>query len=233
MFGQLFESRARPTRRTGGAALSVAMHTAIIGAATALSTRGAPAPHVIVERVPVTFVAPVTPVVVHTPVLVNTHGLELPSRQIIIAPTVTPISLPPIEPSVGLSFDSLVTIRTSGSPSRGTGIGRALDIGGSDVPSGGAWTGTELLMRITTSAKPRYPESLRQAAIDGRVVVRFTVDTAGRIDMSSVEVLSSTHDLFSRSVRDALPQFRFKPSELAGRRVRSLAEMPFEFKVSR
>ena len=70
-------------------------------------------------------------------------------------------------------------------------------------------------MRIVTSAKPRYPESLRQAGIDGRVLVRFTVDTLGRVDMSSVQILESTHDLFTRAVRDALAGFRFKPPKSA------------------
>ena len=88
-------------------------------------------------------------------------------------------------------------------------------------------------MRIVSSAKPRYPESLRQAGISGRVVIRFVVDTLGSIDMTSVQVLESTHDGFARAVRDVLPRFRFKPSEVGGRRVRSLAEMPFEFTVSR
>jgi TonB family protein len=36
-------------------------------------------------------------------------------------------------------------------------------------------------MRIVTTAKPRYPERLREAGIEGTVVVRFTVDTTGRV----------------------------------------------------
>ena len=71
------------------------------------------------------------------------------------------------------------------------------------------------------------------AGIDGRVLVRFTVDTTGAVDMNSVMILSSTHDLFTRSVRDVLPSFRFKPAELHGKRVPSLAEMPFEFSISK
>jgi protein TonB len=59
------------------------------------------------------------------------------------------------------------------------------------------------------------------------------VDTSGRIDMNSVTVIASTHDLFTRAVRDALPAFRFKPAELGGHRVRALAEMPFEFQITK
>jgi periplasmic protein TonB len=48
-----------------------------------------------------------------------------------------------------------------------------------------------------------------------------------------VAILSSTHELFSRAVRDALPGFRFRPAEMGGHRVRALAEMPFEFQITK
>jgi len=90
-----------------------------------------------------------------------------------------------------------------------------------------------VLMNVITPARPRYPESLRSAGIDGRVLVQFTVDTTGRVDMNSVKILSSTHDLFTRAVRDALGNFRFRPAEVGGRRVNALAEMPFEFQITK
>jgi TonB family protein len=88
-------------------------------------------------------------------------------------------------------------------------------------------------MRVITQAKPRYPENLRQAAIEGRVLVQFQVDTLGLVDPASVRILSSTHDLFTRAVRDALGGFRFRPAELNGHRVVALAQMPFEFAIQR
>lgn len=234
MFGQLLESRARRARRTGGAALSVAVHTAIIGAATALTAGGKPAQRTPVEVVSLRLAPPVTPDVPRTPMMVVPLHVRGPSftMRTIDVPTVTPVSLPPIEASTGLSLDSILI--SSGRPGPGgNGSVGGLTLGIDEPPRSGPWTGAELLMRIVSSAKPRYPESLRQAGIGGRVLVRFTVDTLGRIDMGTVQVLEATHDMFSRSVRDALPLFRFRPSEVGGHRVRSLAEMPFEFQVSR
>jgi protein TonB len=95
------------------------------------------------------------------------------------------------------------------------------------------WTVNDILMNVLTPAKPRYPESLRSAGIDGRVLVQFVVDTMGRVDMNSVKILSATHDLFSRSVRDALGNFRFRPAESGGHRVAALAQMPFEFQITK
>jgi hypothetical protein len=48
-----------------------------------------------------------------------------------------------------------------------------------------------------------------------------------------VQFVRSTHDLFSRAVRDALVNFRFKPAEIGGRKVSAMAEMPFEFAIQR
>ena len=118
-----------------------------------------------------------------------------------------------------------------GGPS-GPGLAHGI-FDGTEGDNRNEWRGVDLQTRIVTSARPRYPESLRQAAIDGTVLVRFVVDTTGRVDMSSVAVVSSTHDLFTRAVRDALPGFRFKPAESGGHHVRALAEMPFEFQITR
>jgi protein TonB len=118
----------------------------------------------------------------------------------------------------------------SGTPT-GTATGPRSIVDGDGASDDTDWRGNELLMRTITSATPRYPESLRQAGLNGRVVIRFVVDTVGRIDMNSVQVLESTHDLFTRSVRDALGGFRFKPAEVRGRHVRAMAEMPFEFQI--
>jgi protein TonB len=142
----------------------------------------------------------------------------------------TPTSLPPIEPARGVPIDSVAVV--SALPGNGRGLTSILGLGGD---SGGSDDGNvrEALTRIIVSAKPRYPEALRRAAVDGRVLVRFVVDTSGRVDMMSVQLVASTHALFTAAVRDVLPTFRFKPSEVGGRRVASLVEMPFEFSIAK
>jgi protein TonB len=234
MLGILLESRARRQRRSGGAALSVATHLAIIGAVSVASAHGAPRGREPVKTPIVRIVPPTPKPVDRRPEPAEAHParvvslLELPrSRPAFVAPAIVPVGLPRIELSSGTPLDSLLLERGTG---RG-GTSRGIVVAGDDPPHSGAWTGTELLMRITTSAKPRYPEVLRQAGIDGRVLVQFIVDSAGKVDVTTIQVLSSTHDLFTRAVRDVLPAFRFKPAEINGRPVRSLAEMPFEFRV--
>ena len=91
----------------------------------------------------------------------------------------------------------------------------------------------EVPSHIIAAARPRYPDALRESGVDGRVVVRFVVDTLGRVDMGTVEVLQSTNEQFARSVREALPRARFAPAEAGGRRVASTIEMPFAFATAR
>ncbi len=235
MLNVLMESRANRPRRVGGMALSVAIHLAIISAVTATAMHGHGAP---ASKKPVFVDLQFKPPVARTPVMraapaarSTSSALQpiVPQAPRISYPTVTPTSLPPIDAMRGFSPDS---ISAMDGPPRGTGVARGLSLDGEEG-SGDTWRANEVLMHILTPARPRYPETLRQAGVDGRVLVRFAVDTLGRVDMASVQFVSSTHDLFSRAVRDALVNFRFKPAEVGGRKVAAMAEMPFEFSIQR
>ena len=46
---------------------------------------------------------------------------------------------------------------------------------------------------------------------------------------SPVEVTSSSHDLFTAAVRDALPRLRFYPATSGTRKVPAAGIMPFHF----
>lgn len=81
------------------------------------------------------------------------------------------------------------------------------------------------------NAAPKYPPELRSARVDGEVLVQFVVDTTGRAEMSTFKVLKSTNDLFTASVREALPEMRFVPAKVKDRKVKQLAQMPFVFKA--
>lgn len=82
-----------------------------------------------------------------------------------------------------------------------------------------------------SSAQPAYPDILRQAGIEGDVLATFTVDTTGRADPTTFKVLRSTHQLFEKAVRDALPRMRFIPAEVGGKKVKQLVQQPFAFQI--
>jgi protein TonB len=88
-------------------------------------------------------------------------------------------------------------------------------------------------MSVPGTAAPRYPDILKAAGVEGDVVISFVVDTTGRVDMSRVVVLKSSHSLFDAAVRAALPAMRFLPAEVGGRKVRQLVQQPFVFHIVR
>jgi len=80
---------------------------------------------------------------------------------------------------------------------------------------------------------PRYPDSLRVARVEGGVLAQFVVDTTGYADMSTFKVLKSDNDLFTQTVRSALPNMAFYPAEVGHRKVKQLIQMPFQFNLSK
>jgi periplasmic protein TonB len=234
MLGVLLESRARPQRRLGGMALSITTHVAIIGAVTVTTvhaTRPIRDPIVAVHITPPANPSPPLPAE-HRPRANVSAARGTPSVVVtqIHIPTVVPTSVEVTDPLPRIvpDYDGNLPGTRTGSATAARSI-----VDNEGAPDETEWRGSDLFMRVVASATPRYPESLRQANLDGRVLVRFVVDTLGKIDMGSVQVLESTHDLFTRAVRDALGNFRFRPAEARGRRVQAMAEMPFEFQIRR
>lgn len=78
--------------------------------------------------------------------------------------------------------------------------------------------------------RPRYPEALRHQRLEGRVEVEFVVDERGRVDMRTVKVIESTHDLFTAAVQRALGGMRFSPAKMNGTPVRQYVRLPVVFK---
>jgi TonB family protein len=86
--------------------------------------------------------------------------------------------------------------------------------------------------RDPSSGGPRYPEALRLRGIEGFVRVRFIVDTTGKADSRSLDVVTSTDTAFLGAVRLALPAMRFVPALLGDRYVRQWVEQDFRFLIT-
>jgi periplasmic protein TonB len=230
MFGTLIESRAMPQRRTGSSLASVAIHAAIITVAVvATASHGpfaAPAPlevHVVHFAQPELHPAPTRAIAV-----ANAAVAAMPSIPRLNVPSVTPIGIPPVDLSVvptvdysgqGPIMNSRITC------DRDCGTGPVTDAGGRAL-----WSTSDVLMRLLADpVPPRYPESLRRAGVEGDVVVRFLVDTTGRVDMRTLEVVRSTHEAFTAAVRETLSKLRFSPAMAGERKANALAVMPFRF----
>jgi protein TonB len=79
---------------------------------------------------------------------------------------------------------------------------------------------------------PKFPPVLQQAGISGLVKLRFVVDTAGRVEPTSVKVLETTHRGFEDPARESVVAAVFRPARIGDRPVRQLANQPIRFVVA-
>jgi TonB family protein len=87
------------------------------------------------------------------------------------------------------------------------------------------------IVRYQSSAAPIYPKELIALGMEGVVQATYVVDTAGRVDTSTVKVMHSDDPRFTASVRSAMESMRFQPARKSGKLVRQLVEQKFRFKL--
>ena len=89
----------------------------------------------------------------------------------------------------------------------------------------------EMVERHEGSAAPAYPRDLLAMGAEGTVQATYVVDTTGRVDTGTIEVLQSDDLRFTESVRAALGLMRFRPARRGGKAVRQLVEQQFRFRI--
>lgn len=243
MHAILLESGRAPTRRGPAVlVLSVTLHSvAIAGAvvATAWPARARPiddrvtrtvyiAPRRTPPPAPPTPTSPSAPRLEHPPLPAPPSAPVLPTLDIV--PTELSEIAPDREPTPADALFARQVSIAGGDPHSATNDATLASGAGAPIS---ARSVDRAVIAMHGNRSPRYPDLLRFAGVEGRVMVRFVVDTAGRVERGSVTVVASNRDEFSLSVREALRQARFAPAELAGRRVRQLVEQPFEFRLTR
>jgi protein TonB len=233
MLNTLLESRAPRPRRMRITMMSALVHAALIAGAVALTTAGpAKATDVVWADTLIVVAPPIPqPVASATANGRTTHSDPMvPALPTIAVPTVVPTSLPSIELGPAVPVDRIEI--------GGPGVGTTSPIGGdSPLGAGGSAVDEHLVDRaprlLGRALEPSYPASLRQAGVEGRVVVQFVVDTLGRAEVAELQVIETPHPLFVDAIRSALARYRFSVGEAAGRKVRTRVQMPFEFTLTR
>jgi TonB family protein len=89
----------------------------------------------------------------------------------------------------------------------------------------------ETVERYDGSAAPIYPRDLIATGTEGQVQAVYVVDTSGRVDTTTIQVLASDDPRFTESVRTALGGMRFRPAKRGGKAVRQLVQQRFRFKI--
>src|SRR5574341_1875246 len=199
--------------RAMSSAVSITMHVAL-GAAvlfgTARTGRSNPTPSH--QGVPIFFPQPSSPD--------REPGVGLPTIGNPDVPDMSLIALPSTTLQTGASTHS--AFPTYGPSTVTTGSGQ---------PSGG-WAGVgDAGPELLSGPLPVYPELLRQAGVQGQVVLEAVVDTTGRVQTASISVVSATHPEFVAPARQALVATLFRPARVGGRAVPMLVRVPFDFTI--
>ncbi len=238
MFDNLIESQAKKQRRTGGFTLSAVLHAVLITAAvvaTAAAKEGLDKPkQEKVEFVQVKKEEPPPPKDQPKPPPPDVVMKAPPPKgfQVLTAP----IKIPDVLPDIDLNKKVTDENDFSGKGVAG-GMAKGI-VGGTPQPINNDQTFFEFQVEkqvqpMPGNPTPRYPDMLRSANVEGEVLAQFTVDTTGRADMSTFKVLKETHAMFTQAVKSALPNMKFYPAEVGGRKVKQLVQMPFQFNLTK
>jgi protein TonB len=224
MLHTLLESGAHTGElRAGWLASSVAVHGGIIALAIAVTVE-----HALPPRSSSSDPEPISYVGVQPPVPVSRESGRLPVPRSdfnagihVVVPDVPSVDIRALTPGAlpgnvpgpewrgGLSLRA-PTVESSAGVYAESGVDRIV------APRAG-------------NGSPAYPSGLRAAAIEGEVVVRFVVDTAGRVEPASVVILQTSHPRFADAVREWLSRTRYEPAQIGGFRVRQLVEQRVSF----
>jgi len=221
VFETLIESkRARDRKKYFGVGLmSLVVHTAIIaGAVIATLNAGQSDNRVRVDTALVYLEQQQQKPPEQQPVQLD---VPLKGFQTVVAPTEIPTNIPPV--NLQEKFDPK-------------------DYSGSGV-EGGTANGLvlgDVYMESIVEEKPTvlsgpqllYPELLRQAGIQGRVLVQAVIDTTGRAEPGTVKVIQSPNPGFDQPARQYGLKALFRPARVHGRAVRVLINLPVDFRLT-
>jgi protein TonB len=238
MFDNLIESQAAKQRRAGGMIFSAFLHVVVITAAVYGTLQAKDA----IEKPKAEKVEFVEMKKKDEPPPPKEEKPPPPPDVVMKAPPpkgfqvlTAPIKIPDVLPDIDLSKKVTNEADFSGKGTAG-GIAKGV-VGGTPQPVSDQpyfeFQVEKQVAALPDNPRPRYPDMLRSANVEGEVLAQFVVDTTGRAEMNTFKVLKSSHDLFTNSVKSALANMRFYPAEVGGRKVKQLVQMPFVFGLNK
>ncbi len=223
MFDNLIESRKRTNRKRafGVGFVSLTIHTVLIAAAVYATLNAGQSDTTVKVDTALVYIEQQQQ---QKPPEQQPVQLDVPLKgfQTVVAPDVIPTNIPPV--NLQEHFD----------PKDYSGTGVEGGVATGIVP-----TGNEVFMEAIVEEKPsvlsgptlQYPELLRQAGIQGRVIVQAIVDTLGRAEPNSVKILQSPNPGFDQPAKTYVLKALFRPARVHGRAVRVLINLPIDFRI--
>jgi protein TonB len=237
VFNNLIESKPVKQRSLGASVFSTAFHVAVIGASIiATASAGMEEKEEVVQKIDFVEVKkdePPPPKGEPPP----------PPPDAVIAPPppkgfqvlAAPVNIPDVIPEIDLSKALTNEDDFSGKGVAG-GVASGVVGGTGPVNTDQPYFDFQVEKPVAPmpgGVGPRYPDILRSGGVEGQVLAQFVVDTTGRVEIASFKVLRTDHAMFEQAVRSALPNMRFLPAEVGGRKVKQLVQQPFVFALQK
>ncbi len=237
MLNNLLESKPQKQKSVGGKIASAIMHVVLIALAVQATLNAGQKKEAREQKIDFVQVKkdePPPPKDEPKPPPPDVTAAPPPPKgfQVLTAPVNIPDVLPEIDLSKKLTNEADFTGKgVAGGRDKGVvgGVAQAIN---SDQPLF-EFQVEKPVMQAPGSAQPRYPDILKSAGVEGEVLAQFVVDTTGRAEAGSFKVLKTSHELFASAVKNALPNMKFLPAEVGGRKVRQLVQQPFVFAISK
>jgi TonB family protein len=219
----LIESRRKTSSRRlfGVGFASLAIHTAIIAGVVYATLRAAPSDDHVRMDTTVVLLAPQEQQKPTEPPPVQLVD-ALKGFQTVAVPAQIPTDIPPID--LQQRFDPK---DYSGSGIEG-GRANGIVVGGGEVYAEAI---VEERPELLSAPPPVYPPLLRQAGIQGRVILRGIVDTTGRVEPTSVRIVKSPSSGFEQPTKDWVLKALFRPARMHGRAVRVFINLPVDYSL--
>lgn len=80
---------------------------------------------------------------------------------------------------------------------------------------------------------PVYPPLLRDAQIEGQVIIEVVIGVDGHPEPESLRIIESSNRAFERSARNAVLGSVYRPGRMRGQPVRVLVRQPIQFTIQR
>ncbi len=219
----LLESRRRISgkRLLGVGSASFTIHTAIIAGIVYGTLHAAPRDDRVRMDTTVVLLAPQERQKPAEPAPVQLVD-ALKGFQTVAVPAQIPTDIPPID--LQQRFDPR---DYSGSGVEG-GRANGIVVGGGEVYAEAI---VEERPELLSAPPPIYPPLLRQAGIQGRVVLRAIVDTTGRVEPASIRIVKSPSAGFEQPTKDWVLKALFRPARMHGQAVRVFISLPVDYSL--
>lgn len=225
----LVESRAARPRRVAWTALSFIAHSSAVVAALFLTARATPDVRRSEPVQDIIYVAPRPAIqpALPAPAVDAAASIIIPRTDFTI-----PVIVPPTAVAPNADWFNRITedlARTTVGTITGGNTGVPVAPGGIHT----AATVDRVVIPLPGNPLPVYPTRLSRAGVEGDVSVAFVVDTTGRVEASSIEIIQASHALFGEAVKQWLQLTRYAPATAHGKYVRQLVRQRVGFTITR